>query len=580
MTYPKLPDGPHPVGEAKVRFMKTLDAPYLSASAPGWSAHKTGGFSRVEVTHDPKPELEPVVMGGGWYSFSEGLRVPDYNISTFVHIRKARRLKGVFQEGGVLLEQGLNDMEWLRKTVGIYPGAKGELWFFQVARYDGTYRTIMLRSARGEDPTAVTAFTNAIFAAGVRWSSGNTYIASHEGLLTPYPIVTAFMHGRTSLLMMHHNWITPLRGGGGKTYSACAPVLRAMRYSEGALEGYAIAGLPTEGGKSHVMVEMPLLGEGRVGAVVFSYTAEEAFSHGELVVRPRLYEISENEVGILEVRREVSMDAIYADHVPRPDDVNLWWIDMACAYLAYNTKVLPLTETKVLVLNKVITDWGDNTSLPAKYKLQHTVFNTKTGSVESVEDVTEFFPKQRAGTVDNSRPFSGDGTLLCYARRVSGAGVVVVGHGTWLRYNSFNKAAELVTGFGANKRVVTNEIGMVSPVVVGTRNADGSGYVVYFIRSYTVDYWSELFDEVWNAGTGYEDSDPRSMLREVWVAKDDMTVFEKVCDIVEDSKDSKRDYTELLHAGTRLVPGHTLGSMPWIHDAQLDAPAWFKDDET
>lgn len=83
MTYPKLPDGPHPVGEAKVRFMKTLDAPYLSASGPGWSAHKTGGFSRVEVTHDPKPELEPVVMGGGWYSFPEGC-VP--RIITSVHL--------------------------------------------------------------------------------------------------------------------------------------------------------------------------------------------------------------------------------------------------------------------------------------------------------------------------------------------------------------------------------------------------------------------------------------------------------------------------------------------------------------
>jgi len=59
-----------------------------------------------------------------------------------------------------------------------------------------------------------------------------------------------------------------------------------------------------------------------------------------------------------------------------------------------------------------------------------------------------------------------------------------------------------------------------------------------------------------------------------------MTVFEKVCDIVEDASDNKNDYTWLLHAGTRLVPGHTLGSMPWIHDAQLTAPAWFKDAET
>jgi len=493
VTYPKLPDGPHPVGEAKVRFMKTLDAPYLSASAPGWSAHKTGGFSRVEVTPDPPPELEPVVMGDGWYSFSEGLRTPRDTSDPFVHIRKARRLKAGFKEVGLLPEEALNNWEWLRKTVGIHAGAKGELWFFQRGEYDEeneTYPIEMLRSARGESPTVVTEFTTAASAAGAQWSLGGNYIDFHETVTPPWHFVTPFLHGRTNLLVSWHQGIAPLPYD-GDTYSACAPALWAMRYREGALEGYAIEGLPTEGGKSHIMADMTLLGQGRVGAVVFSYTAEEAFSKGELVVRPRLYEISENEAGVLRVRREVSMDAIYANHVPRPDDGNPWWIDRACAYLGFNTNVLPLTETRVLVLNRVITDWGDSmveTRRLIEFKLQHTVFNTKTGSVESVEDVTEFFLERHYGNEDNKKYFSG--------------GVVVVGHGTWLRYNSFKKVAELVTEFGGSKRTVTGEFGMVSPVVVGTRNADGGGYVVYFIRRYTVDDWSDAFDEVWNAGTG------------------------------------------------------------------------------
>lgn len=578
MKFPKLPDGPHPVGEAKVRFMKTLDAPYLSASAPGWSAHKTGEFSRVEVTPDPQPQTESVTLGDGWYSFSEGLRNPGSTAEKFVRIRRARRLKLGFSETGLVPEEGVdggaNYGDWIRKTVGIFAGTKGELWFVQRGEYnedDETYPIELLRSARGEDPSLVMTLTTTAYVAGGARGMGGSVMEFYEELSPPFPSVFRFKHGRTSLLITHHNGITPLSHD-GNSYSACAPALWAMRYREGVLEGYEIEGLPTEGGKCHILSDLVLLGLGRVGALIFSYTAAEAFSLGDLVCVPKLYEISENEDGVLAVRRELELSPVYDNHVPRPEAGygTYQWIDRASSYLAYNTSVLPLTETRTLVLNRVITDWG-STNLddrrPIVSRLQHCVFNIKTGTVESTENVTEFFRQNRPGYPPNWAPsFSG--------------GVVVVGHGSWLRYNSFNKVAELVTEFGANKRSVTAEIGMVSPVVVGTRRQDGSGYVVYFIRSYTVDWWSELFDEAGNAGTGYEDSDPRSMLREVWVAKEDMTVFEKVCDIVEDASFSKYDYTYLIHAGTRLVPGHTLGAMPWVYDNKIPAPSWFMDAET
>lgn len=47
MKYPKLWDGPNPVGEAKVRALQKVSAPFLSASGPGFSAAKMGALSEV-----------------------------------------------------------------------------------------------------------------------------------------------------------------------------------------------------------------------------------------------------------------------------------------------------------------------------------------------------------------------------------------------------------------------------------------------------------------------------------------------------------------------------------------------------
>jgi hypothetical protein len=53
--YPKLWDGPNPVGEARLRGLEMLDAPYLTVSGPGFSAHKRGGFREVYGAPEAPP---------------------------------------------------------------------------------------------------------------------------------------------------------------------------------------------------------------------------------------------------------------------------------------------------------------------------------------------------------------------------------------------------------------------------------------------------------------------------------------------------------------------------------------------
>lgn len=62
---PKLWDGPNPVGEAKARQLATIDAPFLSASGPGYNTRKAGDFSEVTGT---TTKTETVV--DGWLSIS------------------------------------------------------------------------------------------------------------------------------------------------------------------------------------------------------------------------------------------------------------------------------------------------------------------------------------------------------------------------------------------------------------------------------------------------------------------------------------------------------------------------------
>lgn len=66
---PKLWDGPNPVGEARARGNERIDTPYLTASGPGFSAHKKGPFREV---YGENPSSE--VVGDGWVSSSNNAK--------------------------------------------------------------------------------------------------------------------------------------------------------------------------------------------------------------------------------------------------------------------------------------------------------------------------------------------------------------------------------------------------------------------------------------------------------------------------------------------------------------------------
>jgi len=66
MKFPKLLDGPNPVGEAKARHLETVDAPFLTAIGPGFVASKKGPTSEVTGVVESKQVVED-----GWFSFTE-----------------------------------------------------------------------------------------------------------------------------------------------------------------------------------------------------------------------------------------------------------------------------------------------------------------------------------------------------------------------------------------------------------------------------------------------------------------------------------------------------------------------------
>lgn len=66
---PKLWDGPNPVGEARARGNEMIDTPYLTASGPGFSAHKKGAFREVYCEQGTPPQLSD-----GWVSSSNNAK--------------------------------------------------------------------------------------------------------------------------------------------------------------------------------------------------------------------------------------------------------------------------------------------------------------------------------------------------------------------------------------------------------------------------------------------------------------------------------------------------------------------------
>jgi hypothetical protein len=91
MKYPKLPDGPNPVGEAKVRHLQTLDAPFLTAIGPGFVASKMGEFYEVTGAQESHQVVED-----GWYSFTRPAAGIDVQVKATDAPQKRFRTRGTF----------------------------------------------------------------------------------------------------------------------------------------------------------------------------------------------------------------------------------------------------------------------------------------------------------------------------------------------------------------------------------------------------------------------------------------------------------------------------------------------------
>lgn len=86
---PKLWDGANAVGEARERALQQVDAPYLTASGPGFTARKMGQFSEVTGVEPTSPTSEVT----NWWSASN-------NASTMVLVTGAATYKHKFRSRG------------------------------------------------------------------------------------------------------------------------------------------------------------------------------------------------------------------------------------------------------------------------------------------------------------------------------------------------------------------------------------------------------------------------------------------------------------------------------------------------
>jgi len=91
MKFPKLLDGPNPVGEAKARHLETIDAPFLTAIGPGFVASKKGPTSEVTGVVESKQVIED-----GWFSFTRPAPPADVQVKATDSPKKKFRSRGMF----------------------------------------------------------------------------------------------------------------------------------------------------------------------------------------------------------------------------------------------------------------------------------------------------------------------------------------------------------------------------------------------------------------------------------------------------------------------------------------------------
>jgi len=627
MKYPKLPDGPHPVGEAKVRFMKTLDAPYLSASAPGWSATKSGSFSSVEVTPYPKPEPESPEPDG-WYSASA---TPNPVLKGCQTYRKK------FKDRGALQPVGGSWVDW-----SLYPSGRGE-GTFPISRTSDQNPNVSLvsfgRSRNGgrRSSTYPGSYYYAypdfwtyryLVQRGARMITRRIGDPQYFDVCQPGPVIDnmptyiaySFSYLRDDV-SSPSDFVSGITAGKVKTTKAkpsayWAFLNKTAELSEGQLYAFELnMDLPDDGFHSpaNSVVMSP--------NAVFLWTSEAVLEAAEeeedklrwsdedvvpkdmICVRCKNWKVQPPK-GFLFIntptglqRVNVDMSALYPGlyeegMVPPNDDA-----DPTAAHhrvvnvhnptsLAAHTRLYPLTARRALArvtyqdsAPDLSSDKGPARSELLKLtKTKLFLFDVYNGAAVEIDTSFGEFVRDQSHNPVADKLGTLDGEIVWDfmdreennyqgEKRVflDDVAIRVIGEGAFIAQKVISNRARLYTNFGSTFRDLTIDVVVSKSVVVGHRTDDKpDNYIVVGINKPPGFFITDRADF------------PGTSSRTIRAYKNDFTEFEDF-DTLSESVDRADDYTTLAWIGSRLAPAPRDACTPFRLDARFPAPDWFKD---
>lgn len=555
MKFPKLPDGPHPVGEAKVRFMQTLDAPYLSASAPGWSATKSGDFSRVTVDNGEPMQL-PHELPDGWYSASAP---PMVRIKGSSHPRKRFRERGQVYSG--------------RGWGGYSLMASGRGWVWGMSK-NGKYTYGLHKVYRGG--LISKPIDNGVFASLTSTTESEQIHADEK--FTVSVATEPFMYfGKPALLLTTYypNGSGYFKGVEVGPYreKCFAPAVTVVYISNGAAQ-YLELTLPTETNMLYSRARAIVLSPTRI----LVWYSEADVTTGDVdgylgitsyrVGPPKAFLFTLLPDGNL-LRRPVDLTALY------PNIANECVIYSGTE--GYNlhtplslyrfTDITPLTARRVLVhTTYLVADWK---SAREPVVVKEFVFDVTTGAATEVADLTDWLKDEsrnpfRSDTSALSDP-QWDPILNCFnGYRSDRQWTLVLGEGSWLRTKYLTGEGFKVTGYGASEEAITWRSGGCE--VVGCRTqANPNGYRIYYVARPPGLFIAK--DDKYNPGTEQ---------RVLYEAADDLTKIKKLHTLTEAAQKSG-DYTRVTWVGSPSSPAPCDPKLPFRTDARFTMPDWYKD---
>ena len=584
MKFPKLPDGPHPVGEAKVRFMQTLDAPYLSASAPGWSAAKSGDFSRVTVD-EGEPVQPPHELPDGWYSNSAP---PMVRIKGSSHPRKRFRERG-----------GLFVGDW--GAYGLLASGRG--WAWGISHDRNVYFRLhkLYRGGLISKP-----IENGVFASLT--SATDAEVAINVSLTRQ-----SFMYfGQPALLLTtyHPNGSGMFKGVEIDPYKhGCyAPAVTVVYISNGAAQ-YLELTLPTKQNWLYSWARAIVLSPTRI--LVWYSEADVTTGNFPEYLGPNRIGISSYRVGPPKaflftllpdgnvLRRPVNLAALY------PNISNEWARDTYWNVTKENvhtplslyrfTDIQPLTARRVLVHTTYLAG--------SKTVVKEFVFDVTTGEATEVADLTAWLKDEsrnpfRLHPSSSAVPFAKipldriPVEYLIYHSALDSVSnpfgavfgweqthnygratlyhsdypwTLVLGEGSWLRTKYLTGEGFKVTGYGASEEAVTWRSD--NCVVVGCRTqANPNGYRIYYVARPPGIFIAEK-----------EQGDyPGTAQRVLYEASDDLTKIKKLHSLTEAAQ-KRGDYTSVTWVGSPQSPAPCDPNLPFRTDARFTMPDWYKD---